>query len=108
MKIKNTQSLVQLDQWQKAMNFLRTIFSRAAEINPPLSSTLDDTLYNLRRAPARASNRFFVLVNVTCLITRLIKQIENTKFLIAFSPDLFWDNMASVDNHFKIDAHTSS
>jgi hypothetical protein len=80
---------------------LKIIFSRSAEIAPPLATCLDDTLYELQEATKTAKNKFFVLVNTACLVSRLVKHVECTKFLIAFSPDLLWDEMATVHDHFE-------
>ena len=101
LKRKNLQSVVSTDDWRKSTNLLKIIFSRLAEISPPLASGLDDTLYELVEAKSGINARFVVLVNVKCLVNRLMKYVEETKFIMCFDPSIFWGNPSNVDDHFK-------
>ena len=101
LKNKDIQSIVSTDDWLKSKSLLKIIFSRIAEISPPLASGLDDTLYELEVSEANNENRFVVLVNIKNLVNRLVSLVDDTKFLMCFDPSIFWQDPRAVEDHFE-------
>ena len=93
--------MVRPDDWLLAKNLITKIFSRSSELLPTLASGFDDLLYELNRSEELGKNLFCVLINITFLINKLIQEIDQAKFLMCFSPNLFWQEPELVEEHFE-------
>jgi hypothetical protein len=101
MKIKNEQSVVSSDDWLLCQTLLAKIFSVVTDITPALGSGLDDTLHKLDVCKEDRENKFVVLINMGFLLDTLVKHVQQTKFLMCFSPGLFWEEPTSTVAHFR-------
>lgn len=101
LKQKRVQAVVSTDDWLNSKLLIAKVFSKAVEITPALGSGLDDTLYKLNTCEESCENRFIVLINIGFLIDKLVKHAQQTKFLMCFSPEIFWTESSAVETHFR-------